>query len=392
MASPSQQPDQDPTIHLTAFSGMKNTVSRETLTPDELEAAINIDIDDKGKLHRRRGQTWVSSGTFHSLFNADDWTLIGVRNGTLGVINPDYSFQPIAYMIGDQIISGGRGGPDPTAPPFEDTNPIVYRQVGSTIYFTSATNSGKIDTRSWTATSWGPDQDIWLSPVVNPTPTLTQVRGKRLGKPPLATSIAYYNGRLYLGSGRTVWATELFLYDYVDKTRTFWQFEGDITMIGDVADGVYVGTTEGVWFLSGPTFAETKRVRVLDSAVIPGSMVFIPAELANPPQIGTQADTPLEVSLGFMTINGFCVAEDGGKTYNLTESKFRFPTAQRAAALYRVQDGVNQYIVVSDSEGTPVNNARIGDFVDGEIVKGNNLWPVTSDRVMFRDTFIADVV
>ena len=148
MASPSQQPDQDPTIHLTAFSGMKNTVSRETLTPDELEAAINIDIDDKGKLHRRRGQTLVSSGTFHSLFNADDWTLIGVKNGTLGVINPDYSFQPIAYMIGDQTISGGTLTlPDPTAPPFEDTNPIVYRQVGSTIYFTSATNSAKAAAR-----------------------------------------------------------------------------------------------------------------------------------------------------------------------------------------------------------------------------------------------------
>jgi len=372
-----QTPVPDPqsapqSLVLGDFAGMKNTVDLHELKPNELELALNVDIDDVGHLTLRRGYTQVAVGNFHSLLQADNGRIYGVMNDVLGRIYPNYSFLGLLSGIGVDPSQGGLG--------------LVGAQVGSNLYFTSATNSGIIDTTQDTISDWGDPQDYWLSPVVNPTTTLPAIRGKLLGKPPLATTIAYYNGRLYLGQGNLVWATELFLYNYVDKTRTFFNFEGRVTMLGTVMDGVYVGTDEGLWFLEGPAFP-LKRRRVMDCPVIPGSMVYIPAELANPPQVGLGADTELQVSIAFMTTTGFCVAEDGGKAYNLTESKFFFPTMVRASAAYRRQDGINQYLLVADSEGQPVNNARIGDFVEADIIRGNARWTDACERVRIYDAF-----
>jgi hypothetical protein len=190
-----------------------------------------------------------------------------------------------------------------------------------------------------------------------------------LKQPPQATDMAYYNGRLYLGQGRTLWATELYLYNFVDATSGYKLFEADITMIGAVTDGVYVGTKEGLWFLSGPTFAEMKRTWAMDAGVIPGSMVTMPGELGNPPQVPLVAETPVESGIMFMTTKGVCMGTDGGKVTNMTETKFVFPEAVGAAALYRQQDGVNQYIAALQNGGSPVQASAIGDYLDVTIIR-----------------------
>ena len=344
---PPQPPAQPPeSIILSKWKGLTNTVSRERLDPDDLARAVNVDVDDASQLRRRRGYANVATGSYHSLFNADDGTVYGVKDGELVIVNPDYSIVQLGRTIG---------------------NPIITAQVGPTIYYTGSTDAGKIDTRTLVVSDWGNGQDLWLSPVVNPTANLAAIKGKLLGKPPLASCMTLWHGRLYLANGPLVWATELYLYDYVDKTRTFFQYEGDVTMLGTVGDGYYVGTTEGLWFCQGD-FPQ-KRQRVMDSPVIPGSMTYVPAELANPPQVQPNADTPMKVSIVFMTTSGFCVAMENGEAYNLTENKFEFPTASSMASFYRRQDGINQYIGVAQNGGDPQNAARSGDYIDAEIVR-----------------------
>lgn len=370
--------DPNPDLMFSQFSGMKNTVGAERLHQDELARAINVDIDDLGQVRRRRGYTKRLSGDFHSLFTANDGTVYGVMNNNLVLINPDFTTE----VLKTGLSAGPEAGLDP----------LCWLQIGDTVYYSSMTDSGKILQRD-VVRPWGAQNDagVWLSPVVNPTPTLAPIRGKLLGEPPMASQMTYSNGRIYLGSGKVLWATELYLYDYVDKTRTYWMFEGDITMLGSVADGLYVGTTEGLWFLTGPTIRELKRIRVMDSPVVPGSMVDIPAELANPPQISADADTPLKISIAFLTAHGFCVAQDSGQAYNLTEAKFVFPDSVRASALWRRQDGVNQYVVVSDSGGSPTSSARMGDYVDAEIIRAGT-WREVTDGVVFGDRVEATIV
>ena len=352
--APQPPPDAPPdSIVFTGFTGLKNTVDATRLTAKELERAVNIDLDDTGQPHRRRGRTRVSPGAFHSLFTSDNGKLFGVKNQQLGVINPDYSFLPLMSGIGAQ-------------PPLVQ---LAYAQVGDSIYFSSPNECGIISESAKTVGRWGPTTDIWLSPVINPTKGLPAIAGRLLGAPPLATYLAYWNGRIYLAQDNLLWATELYLYNMIDKTKNFFQFEAPITMVGAVGDGLYVGTQEGCWFLSGSSLKELKRVRVLDSPVIPGSMVTMPSEVANPPQVDLGQDTPVSLGLLFMTTNGYCAGQNSGQCFNLTESKFIFPEAVSARALYRVQDGVHQYVAVLDSGGAPTSSAAIGDYADAELIR-----------------------
>lgn len=364
MPPPPNGPQPGDPVVFSRFDGLKNTLQPERLGARDLTRALNVALDDSGQLSRRRGYTRKLTGRAHSLWTVNDGRVFAVVDDALGWLRPDYSFQ--------QVRSGVGGDPE------QGLAPLSYVQVGATLYFSGPAASGKIDLDTLTASPWG-GADLWLSPVVNPTANLPAIRGQMLGRPPYATALAYFNGKIYLAQGKTVWSTELYLYDYVDKTRGFWPYEGQITMLGAVGDGVYVGTDEGLWFMTPSkdlrpeqAFGLMRRERVLDSPVIPGSMVAMPAELGNPPQFGLDQDTLLKVSIGFMTTTGFCVAQDGGQAYNLTETKFFFPEAEAAAAMYRRQDGMNQYVAAMRGSGDPKNNAAIGDHVEATIIRAGS--------------------
>ena len=341
---------------LSGWDGLKNTLQPERLGDKDLVRARNIVLDDSGQPSRRRGYKLKLPGDVHSLFTSYQGTVLGVVNGNLGFINPDYSH--------DDLVPVG-------ADPANGVPPLAYSQVGDQVYYTSTVDRGIVNIleRSWSP--WGDPHDLWLSPVVNPTETLPPIAGRLLKQPPNATCMDYFNGRLYLGQGPMLWATELYLYNFVDATAGYKLFEADLTMIGTVTDGVYVGTREGLWFLAGPTFAEMKRMRVMDSGVIPGSMVDIPGELGNPPQVPLTATTPVESAIMFMTTTGVCIGLDGGKALNITEPKYFFPDSTSAAALYRRQDGINQYIATLQSGGSPMQTAAIGDYLDATIIRGS---------------------
>ena len=359
-------------IMLKGFTGIRNTVAREDLSSRELAGAVNVDLDDVGEPHRRRGRKQVVTGNCHSLWTADDGVVYGVKDGELGIVGPDYSFTVLLNGIGDLSDVGPAG--------------VAFEHLGEYVYFTCATGSGIITHATGAVNNWGPAQDIWLSPIVDTSSTLPAIRGKLLGAPPLATALVYYNGRIYLAAGKMLWATEFQAYNFVDKNRGFIQFEADITMLGVVLDGVYVGTTEGVYFLAGGSFETLKRQRVMDSGVIPGSAVEIPGELGNPKQQGENQE-PMQVRVAFMTTRGFCVGDDGGKCTNITEATVFFPVATTAAAMFRRQDGMNHYVVCLTSDGAPVNGARTGKYVDPGIIRGNAMWVDLADTAQATEQF-----
>ena len=327
------------TVMLQGFKGLKNTVTAERLGGEDLARAINVDLDDAGQIRRRRGYRQVASGNFHSLWTANDGTVYGVKNEALGIIRPDYSFETLKPQVGDARIA--------------------YVQVGDDVFFSSEDVSGIVTAGQ--VSDWGAQVSPgeWHSPVVNPTSTLPDIAGKLLGKPPMATALTYYNGRIYMAHGRTLWATELYLYRYVDKTRTYLQFESDITVLGTVTDGMYVGTKERVYFLSGP-FDSIQRIQVLDSGALPGSLLNVSADVIKTNPSATRN------SVVFMTSDDIYVGQDNGMVYGMT-SDVMFPDAVSVAPLYRKQDGIHQYIAVTDHGGSPVSSARIGDYVDAEI-------------------------
>lgn len=200
--------------------------------------------------------------------------------------------------------------------------------------------------------------------------------------------MTYYNGRLYLAHKRTLWATDLWLYDYVDKTRTFLPFEDDIVMVGTVSDGIYVGTLGGTYFLKGDDLASLRRISVTDSVALAGSMVYIPQEIANPEQSPQERD--VRMSIAFMTNKGFCLGTEGGNIMNLTETRMFFPPAKRGSAMFRRQDGFNQFVVVQDHEGGPTGNAAIGDYAEARIIRGRDKWVPMTEGLSISEQFSPD--
>lgn len=342
------RPDEPPeSIILGQFSGIRNTVSRERLQMGELETAVNVDIDDAGQLRRRRGFAQRDASSWHSVGNVAGETL-GVKDGELGIIRSNFSFSALT-AVGD--------------------DPLSYTSVSDTIYFSSRSASGKIV--DGVVLGWGQvgGAGEWLSPVIRPTETLGAISGKIIAAPPLATEIEYYKGRIYLANERWLWATELYLYDLVDRNRNYIQFEHDITMVRAVENGIFVGTTKQLFFLQGTMADGLKRTTVLDSPVIRGSAVVVPAAEAIPQAQG--GATPEGNACMFLTSQGICVGTDTGQVINLTRRRVVFPASVSAAALYREDQGANSYVAVTDSAGGPSANARIGDYVDAEIVRAS---------------------
>lgn len=343
-----QQPPQEPpeSIVLQVFEGLKNTVAPSRLGPTDLERAINIDLDDAGMPRRRRGVMQKQSGDYHSLQNIGDLAF-GVKDGALGTINPDYSHTSIVTGIGPQRVA-------------------MIEQAGW-VYWSNTRVAGKINLETMTNTGWGVQVSAgqWISPVVAPTDNLSPIAGRLFGRPPLAAHLAARHGRLYLAFENFIWATELYLPDYVDKTRNFLQFEDKITGMASLDQGMYVGTESAVYFLTG-VFGKMQRSIVARTGMLEGSLARINANLIKP---SLEQKNTLKDGLLFMTQDGVIGAFDNGVCYNLTQDKFQFPDAVSAAAMVRQQDGMVQYVSVLDSGGTPSSNTRIGDYVDAEIVR-----------------------
>lgn len=342
----SAPPELPESIIVGSFDGIRNTVSEERLSIKELSAAVNIDLDDVGQARRRRGYRKVASGSWHSLVELGDIRL-AVKDGALGFLEP--GFQHVALGV-------------------VGTNPLSYTRVGETVYFSSETAAGKIERRQ--LLPWGEQGGgEWLSPVLRPTETLGPIAGRFLTAPPNASEIENYKGRIYLANGPVLWATELYLYDKVDASKNYLLLEDDITMVRAVNDGLYVGTTRQLLFLQGTLSEGLKSRVVMQTPVVRGSSVVVPWSQVHP-RARTQ---PMPEGFGpvFMTGAGICCGLDGGEVYNLTQDRVAFPQAVSAAALYREDQGANTYVAVTDSAGGPAANARIGDYVDAEIVRAS---------------------
>jgi hypothetical protein len=360
----------DPVV-LSKFSGLKNTVSPERLSAEELAIAVNIDLDDAGQPHRRRGYVLKDAANYTAAYTLADGRVIAVRNGALCLINPDFTHISLGAQIGNE--------------------PLAFVQVAEWVYFSNSTVSGKLLTTDMSVHAWGAldGNGMWLSPVVNPDATLGQTKGVLLGNPPKATVLFYWNGRIYMANGKTLWATLLYAYDFVDRQMGFKQFETDIQVGGSVTDGYYIGTQDGIWWTDG-LWKDQKRVPTQAGGAIFGTLVTLPAELVNP-QVPQDQYSPSKNAVMFMTTAGLVAGLDAGNLFNLTETDYLFPHALTGAAMFRRQEGINQFVTTLNHDGDPQQGARFGDYVEAEILR-HGLWPVVTEGVRIGDLFIVDKV
>lgn len=98
-----------------------------------------------------------------------------------------------------------------------------------------------------------------------------------LSPPPAGKFIKLYNGRIYLASGNTLWFTEALNYFAVDKSRNFFQMDGEIDFIESLPDGIIVGTAKGIYLLSGDGPDKFVKRKLVNCRNLKGSSVAVAA-------------------------------------------------------------------------------------------------------------------
>lgn len=351
----SAPPEAPESIMLQAFNGLRNNIAPERLAVGDLAIAKNVDIDDVGQLRARPGFERHEPDACHS-FKRISGRSFGVVDGVLGTFAADRTFTPIA-TVGD--------------------DPLSYFAVGGDVYVSSVSYSAVLSATNVPST-WGVagDEGEWYSPVMTPTDTLGEIAGRQLSAPPLSGITETYRGRGYLAVGNVLWITELYLYDKIDRTKGYVQFEHTITMVVAVGDGLYVGTTAGLYFLQGAFGEGLKYTTVFESPVLQGSVAMVPTAKVHPSarqQPMPEGDSPV-----FMTQAGICVGLDGGTVYNLTHERVVFPQLSAGAALYRDDAGRSIYVYADEMGTAWAMNTRSGAVTEYENYTFTGFMPLGS--------------
>jgi hypothetical protein len=403
-------------MDIKQFSGLANKVAQEAIPLGALTAATNTDIDNAGKLRRRRGTTLISAGGFHSLFAVSDTEGYAVKDGDLCRFSQSMALDVIAQGVGDDPLSYVRVGDRiyaksrtqaltfaaqgmaqqwgvPLVPGFA-VAPIGSATVSARLVAltyrrdSDGLEGGVVDTRivygdavaiSSIPTVSGHTASIYMTApngetlllaaegvigAINVYPdAIRDVPLRTLNKtPPTGPGpLAWLFGRILLADGNVLWETDPYQYELVDAVGGYKLLESEITFLGGVSDGVFIGTQTGVFFMGG-TFDAAQLTRVSTRR----------APNQQPQQIDMsdvlKGDAP-GVGVLFLTDGGVCVGMPGGQLVNLTNKIFEFPKAESMSVMVRAQDGMNQFVGVASHPGSPTGSARFGDFVDAEIVR-----------------------
>lgn len=153
---------------------------------------------------------------------------------------------------------------------------------------------------------------------------------------PAGSILAFYGARVLIAVGPVLYASRPNGWELFDIRRDFKQFTDDITLIQPVDDGVYVGTTTELAFLSGTEFDKLTYRQVAAGRVVLGSGVSVRGELV---QAG-QGSAMVCIADGVL-----CAGFNSGNVSRMTEGRYATDVTE-VAATFRMVDRIPQYIAI----------------------------------------------
>ena len=278
----------------------------------DLAVAYNVDIDDTGRISRRKGFTQRVALSVHSLFAKDDICLF-VSGSGLYQLHADYSYSALM-----NVMAGAR---------------MSYAAVNRQVYFVNGIDKGIFENGAVSA---------WTLPASYVGPDTT----REFSGPPNGSIVEFFNGRMYVIQANFAFFSEAFDYSRFDLARGFLPFEENILMFRAVTDGIWVGTTKRIEFLAGNSPQEFHPISVADYPPVQYSDVALHGKL-----IQTQDGTPIvDISSGdsailWLSRQGICYGGPSGVFQNLTQHKLAtFPVGSTGSGV--VIDG--RYIGLID--------------------------------------------
>jgi hypothetical protein len=164
-------------------------------------------------------------------------------------------------------------------------------------------------------------------------------RTGNLSPAPAGTVTAFWRGRVLTAVGNVLYASRTNAWESFDPRRDFKQFTSDITLIQPVGDGIYVGTTTELAFLSGTEFDKLAYRQVAGPTVL-GSGVAVRGELIQQGQGVGQG-----VAMVCIADNVLLAGFSGGLVIRMTEGRYTTDVTE-VAATFRMAGRIPQYIAV----------------------------------------------
>lgn len=274
----------------------------------DLAVCVNIDIDDSGRISRRKGFTATSrTESWHSLFSCGAYAL-GVSGNALAVLEPNMARTNIRNVTVGAKMSFVR-----------DTD-----GTQDVIYYANGYEQGKVIDKlsySWTANDY-----------VGPTSR------KEIYDPPIGHILEVRNLRMFIAEGSTLWYSEPGTLSQFRLAANYFGYPNRLRMVQAVEGGLWISDSESVYFLGGsiaPALQEMPiQIKKCDCPVIEGTNVEAPAS-----RIGLDGLSGI-VTI-FTTTKGVCIGSMDGTLVPVTEHKVEIPSGLSGSAVYR--DG--KYIV-----------------------------------------------
>lgn len=157
---------------------------------------------------------------------------------------------------------------------------------------------------------------------------------------PVGTVTAFYRGRVLVAVDNVLYASRPNQWELFEIKRDFKQFSANITLICPVDDGVYVGTTDELAFLSGQTFDALQYRQVMSSSVVLGSGVSVRGDLIRLGDGRGQGSAMICIADSVI-----CAGFNSGQVVRLTEGVYTTAVTE-VAATFRKTNGIPQYIAI----------------------------------------------
>jgi hypothetical protein len=275
-------------------TGINNKVDPSRIEDTDLANAYNVDIDDSGRVSKGSGFVITSiTANGSSLYS----------NGERGLYIVDDEMYLLYPNLTSRLIATGI-----------TTNLRMHCvTVNRIIYWVNGQQVGKVENdvaENWTGEDY-----------VGPTTY------RRFSDPPVGHLIAYHAGRIWIASDNVLWFSEPFAFSWFDMAKNMFQFSSRLRMLVAVEDGLYISTTNCVYFLKGTVPSEMAQNKVHDYPSIEGTDLNAPGG-----QVLTGEYTG-QVAMWTST-RSVCLGLPGGRVSEVTEKKLTYPDGTFGSAAF----------------------------------------------------------
>ena len=372
------------------FRGINNVSESTALKPGEFSAATNVIIGTSGKLSTRPARTLVATGTAASprrwlgqVIALLDSDLVAMSEAgavqrvvypSLGYTRVWYAQLPDGRLAFSNGLINGLVSPGGVAVAWGVPTPVDagFGVAGGTRYHVTYVRSSdglegpptySTDLIDPATSIVGLPQlaghtiNVYFAPYgeaafyAGSTPSDTflkpagelgaQFIGSGLGAPSVGTQLTVWRSRVLIADGSVLWATKPLQPELCDLTQDFVQMPAPITLLYGADNGIFVGTTQATYFLTGDTFGQLALRMIAPGPATLGSIVEIDAS-----GLSDKVRPEGVLRVGVCIINGSICMLAGGSVVPLTSSAYR-RTMTEVYATARLYGGHLQYLAAS---------------------------------------------